>query len=457
MMSASAPGKVLICGGYLIVESPNSGISIGVSSRFRTTIVNVATVPASENTPERSIFVKIFSPQFHTQFIFEIVNCEASVTVKQNDGPDSPFLKYALLYSFGYVLNRELHCDTHELNMTLEASNDFYSQRNYLEERKIPVTTQALRELPHALPLEGSVSKTGLGSSAAMTTSVVACILTKFGCTSDEDVHRVAQVAHSVAQGKIGSGFDVYTATYGTCEYRRFSPALVEALTKADDMNSVNKSEISRLVLQPQPWVNVSPLKGLPPNIKLVLGDIHQGGSNTPGLVAKVNAWHRSVECNPENLWNQLQAANTEYIAALRLLHAGGSENEQFIRQLGEKPYSLWEAEGSEKKWHHLGTCARKCRSLLREMGIAGDVEIEPAKLTPLLDATMALPGVIVSGCPGAGGYDAVFALVVEVSGSENTERVEKFWESYQGLSIVALPVREDHVGVQREARAEKR
>lgn len=88
------------------------------------------------------------------------------------------------------------------------------------------------------------VAKTGLGSSAAMTTSVVAALLHYLGVvtlafssrsqldcrTSDSDldlVHIVAQSAHCLAQGKIGSGFDVSAAVYGSQRYIRFSPALL--------------------------------------------------------------------------------------------------------------------------------------------------------------------------------------------------------------------------------------
>ena len=48
------------------------------------------------------------------------------------------------------------------------------------------------------------------------------------GATADEKdlrlVHNLAQFCHCCAQGKIGSGFDVAAAVYGSMEYVRFSP-----------------------------------------------------------------------------------------------------------------------------------------------------------------------------------------------------------------------------------------
>jgi phosphomevalonate kinase len=93
------------------------------------------------------------------------------------------------------------------------------------------------------------VAKTGLGSSAAMTTSVVASLLHYLGAVyipfpgnkSYENgngnginngldlVHAIAQSAHCIAQGKIGSGFDVSSAVYGSQKYIRFSPRVLSS------------------------------------------------------------------------------------------------------------------------------------------------------------------------------------------------------------------------------------
>jgi len=41
-------------------------------------------------------------------------------------------------------------------------------------------------------------------------------------------VHNVAQLCHCAAQGKIGSGFDVSSAVYGSQVYTRFSKEILE-------------------------------------------------------------------------------------------------------------------------------------------------------------------------------------------------------------------------------------
>lgn len=43
-------------------------------------------------------------------------------------------------------------------------------------------------------------------------------------------VHNVAQYVHCLAQGKVGSGFDVSSATFGSQLYTRFAPEVLQPL-----------------------------------------------------------------------------------------------------------------------------------------------------------------------------------------------------------------------------------
>ena len=125
-----------------------------------------------------------------------------------------------------------------------------------LEARGLPLSHSSLASLPAFSPITSNtqpgedeialpeVAKTGLGSSAAMTTAVVAGVLQYLGrvdlplhgCFKEdveadlELVHSVAQAAHCAAQGKIGSGFDVSCAVYGSQRYVRFSPSVLSTV-----------------------------------------------------------------------------------------------------------------------------------------------------------------------------------------------------------------------------------
>jgi phosphomevalonate kinase len=448
-ISASAPGKVLICGGYLVVEAPHVGLSIGVSARFTTRVVTCEQDPNA-----KTLTVGILSPQFHTSFEFVVSHEGGATSVEQSTGPKSPFLFYGILYAASCAAALSGSIFTGTLTLELLASNDFYSQRNFLESRGETVTAATLRTVPAHQPLVGEVSKTGLGSSAAMTTSFVACLMKCFGVSDDvERIHRVAQVAHSVAQGKIGSGFDVFTAAYGTSIYRRFPAAFAEQMMRGEEPpKSVVDAELATCIRPERVWVEPIRFRGLPRGIHLILGDIHQGGSSTPGMVSKVMAWRKSVKGHPDNLWDQLAAANVNYVTKLQQLcepaESDPLSHDAAVRELSTVSLStVGVSSGSTTAAEHILEAMRAagaCRSLLREIGNVAEVTIEPKELTPLLDATAQLPGVFAVGCPGAGGFDAIFALVL---GDEGCERIEKFWESYPGMDVCPLLVREDPAG----------
>eukprot|EP00665_Eupelagonemidae_sp_cell47_P016195 gene16195-biopygen10586 len=98
-------------------------------------------------------------------------------------------------------------------------------------------------------------------------------------------------------------------------------------------------------------------------------------------------------------------------------------------------------------------------------MGQRAGVEIEPAHQTALLDATLRIPGVLAEiprgifsagnpptllagGCPGAGGYDAVYCLCVDEA---VRRRVSDAWRGFASAqhgvpagSVCALLIDED-------------
>lgn len=120
----------------------------------------------------------------------------------------------------------------------------------------MPPTSDYLTSLAPFNQLHCSISKvhkTGLGSSAALTTSLVASLLIHLGVVSrdlsDEDLallHNAAQLAHCAAQGKVGSGFDVSSAVWGSQVFRRFDPMALEALLQEVPAIGVEGSEVSQ-------------------------------------------------------------------------------------------------------------------------------------------------------------------------------------------------------------------
>jgi phosphomevalonate kinase len=64
-------------------------------------------------------------------------------------------------------------------------------------------------------------------------------------------------------------------------------------------------------------------------------------------------------------------------------------------------------------------------------MGEEAGVGIEPPSQTRLLDHTLEVSGVVGVGVPGAGGVDAVFALILEGPNIHVRESVEQMWSRW--------------------------
>ena len=309
-VTASCPGKVLLVGGYLVLEEDTPGLVVSTSARFFSTLkwqrlptdkpaANAAAAPAALPFVVRSAqfgaewryalplappHVLVLEPHSSSGNPYVAFAVDAALAVVAAAGETSGGLTSLLarlaasasaLPSISADENGDCGRTRSGLVLTLRADNDFYSQRSHLVARSLPVSSASLASLPAFLacptdPVSGAavVSKTGLGSSAALVTSVVAATLAFFGGGSSSSsssgggeegsvasastlssdgkaagnagleagqnepssgvppwrpalalVHNVAQVAHGCAQGKIGSGFDVCSATYGSIRY----------------------------------------------------------------------------------------------------------------------------------------------------------------------------------------------------------------------------------------------
>jgi phosphomevalonate kinase len=59
--------------------------------------------------------------------------------------------------------------------------------------------------------------------------------------------HNVAQYVHCFAQGKVGSGFDVSAAAFGSQVYTRFDPAVIESAMDHDRVRPISLMHRLRL------------------------------------------------------------------------------------------------------------------------------------------------------------------------------------------------------------------
>lgn len=302
-------------------------------------------------------------------------------------------LNYALTYS-GYVANSK---DFGSLAITILADNDYYSETAF---SKGPGSQVRGRFVNFGVPLH-EAHKTGLGSSAALVTSLVSALVIHRTMQPDDlaygrdKLHNLAQAAHCAAQGKVGSGFDVAAAIYGSCLYRRFSPAIVESI---GDVASPGFEERLFAIVEdvdPQhPWDTECVDFGmrLPRGMQMVLCDV-ECGSQTPSMVKKVLEWRKNNQSEADVLWSGLQANNENLRVELKRLAQSRDG-------------------GASSNFADARAYIQQTRAYIRSMTRKSEVPIEPAVQTELLDAASEVEGVVGGVVPGAGGYDAVVLLI---------------------------------------------
>lgn len=576
-----------------MLENGLPGLVISTTSRFHTTaqllqeggkavslneLFSEAALSSHSGASGPARFF-VDSPQFHKGLHYEM-SCEPPflLTVRKDQDGSNRYVECAvncaMLAAAGVAgpdkiaaVLRHIAAQNITVHITLQADNDFYSQAAHLKSRGLPVCIASLASLEPYLPCpldpetgKVVVSKTGLGSSAALVTSVVANVLTLFGVarvqaaaaaaaaepvsqfssapwglssplSSSNLIHNISQVAHGLAQGKVGSGFDVCSAAFGSIEYCRVPSASLGAImdrteavlksTAAGDAASgyaklgrqlaalsgvaAESAEEDKL-----DWHYSATHFGLPRGLSIILADV-AGGSETPSMVRSVLAWKAAANAtftapssdrevlqlldqhgllqpgkqteggeaavaaaeavlaaggdaaavlqamlaavgksDGPGLWRCLAAANARVSALfqqLKTLSEGSSglssaEYDAQLLECSKLHWSEW-TEGSPVmvKMAQLHTAFAACRRLLAEMGEKASVPIEPLPQTELANASLQLKGVLAAGVPGAGGYDALFAILLQPEGSSAAVRaeVESCWLHWKGSGITPL------------------
>ncbi|KAF3483065.1 phosphomevalonate kinase [Arthroderma uncinatum] len=415
--AVSAPGKVLLAGGYLVLDRDYTGTVCALDARIHVVVqqqnierrtadtqTQADTVQLEGEAAEKSDVaqeedtVTVRSPQF-VDAVWEYKirrsdNGGGVKAVQTGDGPRNPFVETSLNYALTYASYVSASQNIGSLAITILADDDYYSETT---------ASSAPQGGPAGFKKFGvrlqDAHKTGLGSSAALVTALVSALVVHRTVPPEklaqnrQKLHNLAQAAHCAAQGKIGSGFDVAAAVYGSCYYRRFSPSVLAELGEPGSPKFEDRLfSIVEDLNTSAPWDTECNDVGfeLPGGMQMVLCDV-DCGSQTPGMVKKLLRWREENREEADAIWSSLQLNNEKIRLELKKLTLGpGTGNFNEVRSL-----------------------LLKSRMWIKTMTKKSGVPVEPLVQTELLDALGKLDGVIGGVVPGAGGYDAI-ALLIE-------------------------------------------
>ncbi|RDW78816.1 phosphomevalonate kinase [Aspergillus mulundensis] len=417
--AVSSPGKVLLTGGYLVLDRNYTGTVFALDARIHVVVEQLRKGQKLQNgnaEPEKDKedLIVVRSPQFvGASWDYGIQRAENGGGIKvvqKNDGRANPFVETSLNYALTYISYVADSKDFGSLSITILADSDYYSETAFSRASGL----QAGEFVNFGVPLH-EAHKTGLGSSAALVTSLVSALVIHrtmqpddLGAARDK-LHNLAQAAHCAAQGKVGSGFDVAAAVYGSCLYRRFSPSILESI---GDAGSPGFDERLFKVVEDadpeHPWDTECLDFGmtLPQGMQMVLCDV-ECGSQTPSMVKKVLEWRKQNKQEAGLLWDALQSNNERLVLE--------------FKQLSQSP---------DKGFDEVRNLIERSRSYIRSMTGKSGVPIEPKVQTELLDAISKVDGVVGGVVPGAGGYDALAVLIQDEP--KVVDRLKQLFEDWE-------------------------
>ncbi|WP_373894736.1 phosphomevalonate kinase [Virgibacillus natechei] len=341
-MTIKVPGKLMIAGEFAVLE-PHHNLVVTAVDRF--------VYARIQQSDENSITLEDF--KLH-DLRFEYKN--KHVKIDTNDAR-AHFVEQALSIAFTYLREHDRKPDSFTLSIRSELD-------------------------------DASGVKYGLGSSAAVVTSVIAAILTKHlpEKPSATLIFKLAAISHVITQ-RNGSGADVAASSYGGfLQYSSFQADwLIEAYEHTETLTELLEHD----------WVyfSVEPIK-LPENIYVCIGWTGKPAS-TKKLVDEI----LQLKTDAPAKFQQFLTSSQEAV-------------EDFLKGMTESDISL------------LLKGVKKNRQALATVGEHADVDIETPLLRTLCDLAEDYGG---AGKPsGAGGGDCGIAFMPS---KEKADALMQAWE----------------------------
>lgn len=370
----SAPGKVLLIGGYSVLELGNIAYTASIDKRVLAKIEEKEEI--SLNIPQYDV---------HTKCSFKDGKLNYLSSISDEKKERLRFMKNSVELSLRYL--KEKGYELKGFKLTTSSDPEFN-----------------LKEL-----------KAGFGSSSAVTAATVGAIFKLHNFPLErKDIFKISLLAHAFSQGKIGSGFDIATAVYGTCIYKRYNPKFIEKASEKKISKIINKR-----------WDFYVEKVNFPKIFKLVVGFTGRPAS-TSEMVKIVYDFKGKNPIRYNILIEELERVNRKCVDSLRKIGA------------------IEDSEEREKELEHFKYYFMESRELTRELGEISGAPIETQDLSRMIDSALKADA-LVSKLPGAGGGDNIIAICMDDKSKRN---VLSTWKS---IGIIPLDINIENKGLKVE------
>ena len=372
IIESKAPGKILWLGGYAILERPNVGLVTTTDNAYVT-----ARITLLDNND-----VNLSAYDLDEKYKGSINLSTGKIS------PDAPQMLNLLKTS----------CEIASMYALSKGKNI----------KGLKVSTKNDKQFAYTLE-SGKLSKSGLGASAAVTVAAIKGILAAYGIEpmENEAAHKLSQLAHSVATGKVGSGFDIAAATYGSIVYARYSPGILKDFPKEYSYNDVKK------IVEQQWDYKIEPIS-LPKNFKILMANYIGNAAITVSLVSKVNEFKAKNPNEYNRIITKINEQDERAILYLRKLSKGSGDQEDLAK---------------------FRAAFDSARLITKELGARAGIDIEDDEATELIEECKR-HGALVARLPGAGGKDSIAAITIR---DEDYSRLKEFLLSKNELKVLEI------------------
>jgi len=360
--TVKTPGKLMLAGDWSVLEPGNHSIVMPINKYVTVTV-------------QKNSSLTVHAPEIHRDTIdISWQSPHITIITQLSQEQQKTFLtvQKALEVILSYIQeqNQEYneHRETHEIE---------------------PFELTINSEISNLKLSDATITKPGLGSSAAVTVGIITAVLDfhNFDITSSiakNIIFKLSYLAHIQSQSVMGSGFDIAVCTYEkVIIYQRFDPAwLVKKIQTTPSLTDLITAKWPQLVIAPII---------IPKDLRVLIGFVGKS-AQTGELISRVQNFKKN---NPEKY--------------RELMHS----LDHIVKDLIEKL-----TQNNTKNHNDIIELIKQHRNLLKTLSEYCDNKLETPELTKLI--TIAEQYGAGAKFSGAGGGDCGIALCFDQQTEEN-------------------------------------